>query len=57
VDGCAVDDYSRGEVAVVEIGISFAEFDDHLTDLAAEDAARTCDELRDCCYMPGRFRS
>ena len=38
----AIDDNAGGEIAVVEIGIRFAEFGDHLVDLVSKDVADTC---------------
>ena len=43
VSSGAIDDDAGGEIAVVEIGIRFAEFGDYLVDLVAKDAARTRD--------------
>ena len=45
MSGCAIDDDAGGEIAVVEIGIGFAEFGDHLVDLVSENAAHIRDQL------------
>ena len=43
---CAIDDYARGEIAVVEVGIRFAEFGHHLVELVSENATHIRDQLR-----------
>ena len=43
----AIDDDARGEIAVVEIRIRFAEFSDHLIDFVSKDAARIRNQLRE----------
>jgi hypothetical protein len=47
VSGCAIHDDARGEIAIVEIRIRFAEFRDHVVDFVSKDAARIRNQLRE----------